>query len=324
MNDNKYSDWMKDFGVEPSGSEGNTSSESIQSPQPKYVDMTGNSVEGTSVQSLETSVQNVKPVVQPVQNTEPVVLVEPVVQPVQPVQSVQPQSNVGLNRNINSENEKSNNNKIVAIILAIIVLTALFFIVKSFTSKGDDITEYDETNSTLVEDVAVSDYVCLSSNCTISIKYSDNEITKYEIKVKNIELLKSLDKYENDVKLNIYYINKEDKKVLVNYKLYLKSTGEDISGVKDENELREKLGLYTLGEHTDTFTYFKQSSPIIGIDGDNNNIYIFIDDKGDDYHMRYSGVLDLQLGDTYEVTFEVVEGSMEYEYFIKSVNKKSV
>ena len=105
----------------------------------------------------------------------------------------------------------------------------------------------------------------------------------------------------------------------------MKSTNEDISNVSTEEELRDKLGLYSLGEHTETLTLKEIGSTGFGTnDGSSYSYttYTFTNDKGVDYEMKYmidEYELLLEEGTQYEVTFEVTEGTFDYDYTVKTV-----
>ncbi len=198
--------------------------------------------------------------------------------------------------------------------------------------NGNKINNSDQdTNSssasitgTLVENVTISGYSCIGSKCTISIENSDGTTTDYTMNSTD-ELFLILKDYKEYIKINIYYTSKGSEKTISGYKIYLKSNNEDISSIKTENELRDKIGLYSLGSHTDTLTLKE-----IGMTGFEFNddatytytTYKFVDSKNVEYEMKYinsNGDLNLTEGNKYTVTFEVVEGTFDYEFNIKSV-----
>lgn len=177
----------------------------------------------------------------------------------------------------------------------------------------------------LVEDVVVSGYFCMATKCNVSIESLGNS-ENYILDVQNQELIKILNDYAKYVKVNIYYIQKGYEKTIVDYKVLTKSNNEDISGVKNEEELRIKLGLYTLGTYTVDLTLKKIGT--LGAGSNENNesysyiTYIFIDDNNIEYEMDYinpDNTLNLVEGSKYNVTFDVVEGMFGYEYTIKSI-----
>lgn len=180
-------------------------------------------------------------------------------------------------------------------------------------------------DSILVEDVNIGGYSCFGSNCNFSINKSNN-LTEYVFKANNIDLFKLLNDYTDYIKVDIYYIEKDNKKTIVNYKIFLKSNNEELTNIKNEKELRTKIGLYTIGTYTDSFTLTK-----IGMMGagfkDNTSYtytdYTFVDSKNNEYEMTYihsSDNINLVEGNKYNITFEVVEDTFGYGFYIKSVN----
>ncbi len=201
------------------------------------------------------------------------------------------------------------------------------------TINGNKINSSDSTNNsnsstsntgTLVENVIVNGYSCFGSKCTISIEDSNGNATDYTMN-SNDDLFQILGDYTDYIKVNIYYTSKGNEKTISSYKIYLKSSNEDISSIKTESELRDKIGLYSLGTHTDTFTLKEIGTTGFGY---NDNVsytytnYTFVDSKNVEYEMKYinsNGTLNLTEGNKYTVTFEVVEGTFDYEFNIKSV-----
>ncbi len=192
-------------------------------------------------------------------------------------------------------------------------------------TNNNDNNNSPSNTGTLVENVFVSGYSCFGSACTISINDSNDVTTDYTMNY-NDELFKNIGDYKDYVKVDIYYDSNGNEKTITSYKLYLKSNNEDISSIKTENELREKIGLYTLGTHTDTLTLKEIGTTGFGY-GDYASYtytnYTFVDSKNIEYEMKYinsNGTLNLTEGNKYTVTFEVVEGTFNYEFNIKSVS----
>lgn len=195
------------------------------------------------------------------------------------------------------------------------------------TINGIEIdTNHSDTNQnrTLIEDVVVVGYTCYESKCNVSIEKSNN-ITDYTLSVKNSELFTNLDDYSEYVKVNIYYTQNGNEKTIVDYKLYVRSTNEDISSVSTETELRDQIGLYSIGTHTDSLILKEIGTPGFGFKDDESYTYVdytFVDNKNNEYEMQYinpDNSLNLIEGNTYTVTFEVVEGTLDYEFNIKSI-----
>ena len=102
--------------------------------------------------------------------------------------------------------------------------------------------------------------------------------------------------------------------------------GTTTSRNSTENELRDKIGLYSIGIHTDSLTLKNIGTTGFGYANDNSYTYTeytFVDSKNNEYEMKYinnDDTLDLTEGQKYHVTFEVSEGTFDYEFTIKSIN----
>ena len=181
-------------------------------------------------------------------------------------------------------------------------------------------------SGTLVENVYVNGYSCLGAKCSVTIENVDGNSEDYSLGIDNSDFFSKLGDYKDYIKLNIYYNQKGNDKTIVDYKIFLKSSDEDITSVKNENELRDKIGLYSIGTHTDSLTLKAIGTTGFGYDNDNSYTYTeytFVDDKNNEYEMKYinnNDTLDLTEGQKYNVTFEVSEGTFDYEFTIKSIN----
>ena len=202
----------------------------------------------------------------------------------------------------------------IIILIAMIflgVVSSISTILKGLSENdsGFDLSE-NTTNGTLIENVKVNGYGCVGSICTLSV---GNE--SYSYNSNSFKILNIFNDYDEYVSLNLYYTQKDNTKTIVGYKLFLKSNGEDITNeIKSENDLRDKLGLYTAGIHTETLTFEEISF------GDE---YGFIDKNGTKLNMNYENApsnLNLVEGKEYNITFEVAKKYFGYEYFIKSIN----
>ncbi len=178
------------------------------------------------------------------------------------------------------------------------------------------------TNGKLVENVSISDYNCINSKCDVSIKDFDGNITKYKLKVNDSDLFIKLNDYTDYIKLNIYL----NSKTITSYKIYLKSNNEDISNITSEEELRSKIGLYNIGTYTSVFTLKKIGNIGAGFNDDESYTYItytLVDSNNIEYKMKYinpDNNLNLVEGNKYNVTFEVTEGIIDYDFTIKMIN----
>ena len=195
------------------------------------------------------------------------------------------------------------------------------------TSETNDNSENSSssTNGTLLENVSVNGYSCTNSKCNVTIETFDGNSEDYVLGISNSDFFNKLGDYKDYIKLNIYYNKKGSNKTIVSYKIYLKSTNEDISSASTESELREKIGLYSLGTHTETMTLKEIGTTGFGFIDDESYTYTeytFVDNKNIEYEMKYKnddGSSNLTEGKQYSVTFEVSEGTFDYEYMIINV-----
>ena len=231
-------------------------------------------------------------------------------------------------------------------VLAIIIITSIIIVsvgigngIKSLSNNFNNlnitVNNKDTTNdsvslkdTTLVENVNVMGYACFGSNCKISIEEAD-DTTSYVLDASNVELIKMLGDYNDYVKLNIYYTQKENQKTIVKYEVFLKTNNENISKIKSEEELRTKIGLYNEGIYTDTFTLSEIGIQGGGWKGDDSYSYVdytLTDSKNNMYDMKYIITDDVDYnylnsvlvkGNKYTVTFEVKKDTFGYEYYIK-------
>ncbi len=213
-------------------------------------------------------------------------------------------------------------------IISILVLVLIGFgnILKDFTNLPDWNVTFEKDNQNqeegnLVEDITIDNYMCYEKDCTLTIVDKNNNSTEYTSKSIDTEYLRLLEHYKDYIKINIYYSEKN----ITSIKTYTKDNNEDISNIKDEESLRKKLGLYTLGTYTENLTLTSIGTPGFGVKDDYSytySSYKFTDSKNNNYEMKYinpPSTLNLKEGQSYKVTFEVVEGTFEYEYNIKSI-----
>ena len=195
---------------------------------------------------------------------------------------------------------------------------------------NSDTNSNKNKESKLVENVKFSGYMCMDNQCQIVVITSNNEEATYYVDSSLKDTMKALVDYEdysNYVKYDIYYVEEGSNKKIVDYKIYLKTTKEDLtSSAKTENDLRKKLGLFPEGTNTAVLTYSASGGSGSGTDENDKEytfeVYIFKDSKNVQYKMRSindNGSLKLTAGKQYTVTFEAKKGSFEYEYTLKSV-----
>lgn len=215
---------------------------------------------------------------------------------------------------------------IVTLIIFVIIGLGIYFgnsynfndMIKDIVDKSSNI------EGTLLEDVSIDNYICNGSVCSIYIEEENNQV-EYIYDADNVELFKTLGNYSKYIKVNIYYTQENNKKIITNYKIFLRTNNEDISSIINEDELRDKIGLYNIGTHSDTFTLTKIGSIGFGYKNDTAYTYInytLVNNKNDEYKMTYiisKGVPKLTEGNKYNVTFEAVKGSLGYEFNIISI-----
>lgn len=178
--------------------------------------------------------------------------------------------------------------------------------------------------ATLLEDIEFNGYSCIGESCTVNGSNSEQYIVTLTLANK-IDILGD---YEEYTKVNAYVKNEGSKKTIIKVEVYEESTNKDISDFKDENDLRTKLGLYSIGTHTSIFTLKSIGTPGFGISDDKSyayNSYTFIDEKNNEYEMKHiinegDEPLNLTEGEQYKVTFEVKEGIFGLDFEIKSIN----
>ena len=196
-----------------------------------------------------------------------------------------------------------------------------------YFSDKDTIIENNETSDiVLLEDVNISSGF---SQINSKIYFSANG-KSYVSNDKEIKLFLN---YKDYIKLDIYYVENEEERMVVDYKAVLKLNNEDVTNVKTEEELRTKIGLYTTGIYTTSFTFLEKGGG--GSQGGIHYlVYVFADSENNEYKMRclcdeeeYRNMyiedkLGLIANNKYNVTFEVVKNETfgGYDYYIKGID----
>lgn len=215
---------------------------------------------------------------------------------------------------------------VVLFVMALIGIGSAIGELFNFSNWNITTVENGSENGTLVENVSVGGYGCFGTKCNVTIESDDGNSEDYVLGINNSDFFNKLGDYKDYIKLNIYYNQKGNDKTIVGYKIFLKSNDEDITSVKTESELRDKIGLYSIGTHTNTLTLKEIGTTGFGYEDDKSYTYTeytFIDNKSNEYEMKYinnNGTLNLTEGQKYNVTFEVSEGTFDYEFTIKSIN----
>lgn len=223
---------------------------------------------------------------------------------------------------------------IISIVLAVILLIfgmggAIAQYVKLGNFGFDTETEIPKVEEitgdrTLLENITIDGYSCWGDSCTLTI---GNE--EYPVATDNGTLLVAISRnYSDSIKVNVYVAKKSGKKYIVDTKFFNKATNEEYTDLKTEDDLIEKLGLYKLGTHTDTFTLNGIGTQGFGFSGDNGYTYIpltLVNSKNIKLEMNYINPdrnVSLVIGKKYEVTFDCVEGTFDREYKITSIKQK--
>ena len=189
------------------------------------------------------------------------------------------------------------------------------------TSTGSTESSYEDTNKeNKLEDVKlVLDY-CIGEKCEFKVD-SDTYIYEGE----KAEFLTDLKDYYDYIKLNIYYEVDGNTRNIVDYDIFVKSSGKDISDVSSIDELVTEIGSYAEGTYSEELTFvelgMKGSGYENGISYTYTN-YVFKAPNGFEYKMKHidtNGSLSLVEGNSYTVSFTVTNDSFGYEYTINSI-----
>lgn len=178
-----------------------------------------------------------------------------------------------------------------------------------------------------IKDVTIGARLCRDSRCEFSIQ-KDDAIEQFVFKANNIEMFRLFSFYSDFIKVDIYCDKIKGQKVIKYYKVYSKSTYEDITDVTSKEELETKLKLYPKGEYTDTFTLLGvQSSYLKYIDRKFNTVikYLFKNNgNNQEYVMNYlvpyeESIPDLIIGNTYTISFTAFEDGGIYTIEITKI-----
>ena len=318
----------------------NDPNNTINSGVTPQVDNTG---VAPAVQPAVAPTPATQPVVAPAPATQSVVAPTPATQPVvaptpdPSISGLDPQASIGDSQVLPTGEIKGkpDNKRLIIFGVIIVILAAVFiYLLKnkpsSDGSSNSSVTGNETpipsapTDSTTLEDVIISGYQCTGSTCSVTIENAGNS-AEYGLDIAESEFFTSLGDYEDYVKVNINYVQKEQKNSIVSYTMYLKSTNEDISSIKTEAELRAKIGLFAVGNHIESLKLSKVGSTGSGFENDTAYTYKslnFIDSNNNSYEMKYKNPdnsLTLTEGNTYTVTFDVVKDDLGYNYIITNI-----
>lgn len=215
---------------------------------------------------------------------------------------------------------------IIGIIMTIFSIGTMFGQIIKLPNLKDWNTTVDTNNSTLVENVDITGYSCIDGKCIISIN-ENNEDIDYNLKTNNDDLLRVLNDYKDYINVNIYYSQSGENKFIVDFKIYSKLNDEEIDNTITENELRDKLGLYSEGTHTESLTLVRIGNLGVGYSQGETYSYItytFKNKLNTEYEMNQknpSNPNNLIVGNDYKVTFEVKKGTFDYEFNIIKIEQ---
>lgn len=215
---------------------------------------------------------------------------------------------------------------IITLIMALFNISTILGQIIKIPNLKDWNTTVDTNNSTLVENVDITGYSCIGDKCTISVN-ENNEDIDYNLKTNNDDLLLVLKDYKDYINVNIYYSQGGENKFIVDYKIYSKLNSEEIDNAITENELRDKLGLYSEGTHTESLTLVRIGNIGAGYNQGKTYSYItytFKNKLNIEYEMKEknpSNINRLIEGNTYKITFEVKKGTFDYEYNIIKIEQ---
>lgn len=215
---------------------------------------------------------------------------------------------------------------IITLIMALFNISTILGQIIKLPNLKDWNTTVDTNNSTLKEDVDISGYSCIGDKCTISVN-ENNEDIDYNLKTNNDDLLRVLNDYKDYINVNIYYSQSGENKFIVDFKIYSKLNNEEIDNTITENELRDKLGLYSEGTHTESLTLVRIGNLGAGYNQGETYSYItytFKNKLNNEYEMDQknpSNPNNLIVGNDYKVTFEVKKGTFDYEFNIIKIEQ---
>ena len=162
----------------------------------------------------------------------------------------------------------------ILIVLTLIMFFGLLFLIGGlssiFDSNFDDniyndniineeIHDEEETiEGILLSDVQINQVSSSSDGTTILLK---NDTKTYTYKGQDEIKIMIYSGYDKYVRFDIYYKPNGTSREIVGHKAYLRETNEDVTNIQHEGELREKIGLYGLGKHTDELTFVESTAP---------------------------------------------------------------
>lgn len=131
--------------------------------------------------------------------------------------------NVMINNTVNKSSSNSNIIIVIIIILVIVIVSINVFINK-----------LSNTGNEVMEDAKYVSSMCIGSSCSIVFDNNGNSET-YKLDEKYYDTIVLLEKYDKYIKLNLYH----NKNNITDYKIILRSNGNEIDKASNEEELRK-------------------------------------------------------------------------------------
>jgi hypothetical protein len=190
------------------------------------------------------------------------------------------------------------------------------------SNTSTNIGPKDQDGTRVLKNGKVTGYSMFNGEGILFVEVDGQEI---ELKFKNDKFLEVLNSYEDYIRVNITYTESGNNKYLGDYDLVNAKTGDIITGVKDEIDLRNRLGLKNEGTYTEQL---KLKTPLenqgIGIDDEGTYTYYlltFEKDNGEDFKIilkipegETRDISFLEAGNMYNLTYEVRKDIVdEYE-----------
>lgn len=194
------------------------------------------------------------------------------------------------------------------------------------TEKKSDVGPADHDGTRVLKNGRVTGYSLFNNEGILYVETDNGE--EVELRFKEDELLEALNDYEDYIRVNITYTESGKDKFLGDYELINYKTGDQITGVHTEAELRTRLGLYNVGTYTEVFTL---KTPLdnqgIGINDEGTFTFYeltFEKENGEEFRISLQipegdprDYTFLQVGNKYNVTFEVTYDSFDYDIILK-------
>ena len=181
------------------------------------------------------------------------------------------------------------------------------------SSNTENIGPKDHDGTRVLKNGKVNGYSLFNGE---GILYVDVDGQEIELKFKGENFLQTLGSYGDYVRVNITYNESGNDKYLGSYELVNAKTGDLITGVSDEHELRTRLGLLNEGTYTEIST-LKTPLDNQGIGIDDIGTYTFFEltferENGEEFRVslrvREDDTKDysyLQVGNKYNLTYEM-------------------